>query len=242
MHKPFLKLLVVLLSCPAILLEMILLTKPEVHAVILTKPSLPSVSYDVIVTDLLKSITGDDIIWDFSISSYNQEKTFVATEFPLLRFSSGLLLAFCLLSPLKDADICQLNLQELPAAGPHPLDTFSGLDETLEQMFEPRPWSLEPILIATDKPALEPDLIQTEYHPSSRLATRIVQLQDFGGSCDSNKTDLTIDPTPWKLYQSLKDFELSEMILESALNKGQIDAMLCNIIERKGEIPQFHNH
>ena len=42
--------------------------------------------------------------------------------------------------------------------------------------------------------------------------------------------DILIDPKPWKSFQSRLGFELAELILDTHMNKAQIDTLISSII------------
>ncbi|KAK0432087.1 hypothetical protein EV421DRAFT_1672211, partial [Armillaria borealis] len=70
------------------------------------------------------------------------------------------------------------------------------------------------------------DYIHTEYHPSSGREPREEPFEAYSVHEHSAKENIPFDPMPWHPYRSLVDFELSEAILEAALNEGDTNALL----------------
>ncbi|PBK68548.1 hypothetical protein ARMSODRAFT_887703, partial [Armillaria solidipes] len=82
--------------------------------------------------------------------------------------------------------------------------------------------------------------IRTEYHPSSGRDSREELLEEYQACEEKSKVDF--DDSPWHPFESKIDFELAEFILQAALNEGEIDGLLKNIVQRGGELPSFRNH
>lgn len=74
---------------------------------------------------------------------------------------------------------------------------------------------------------------KTVYHPRSGRETVYQTFDEFGVT---PKTDASvpIDAEPWRPFRSRGDFEFSEIALDAALNKAQIDSLL-NLISRISE-------
>ncbi|SJL09155.1 uncharacterized protein ARMOST_12531 [Armillaria ostoyae] len=94
----------------------------------------------------------------------------------------------------------------------------------------------------SDQPHLPLDYIHTEYHSSSSQEPREEPFEAYSVHEHSAEENIPFDPMPWHPYRSLVDFELSEAILEAALNEGDTDALLKNITKKGGELPEFRNH
>lgn len=77
----------------------------------------------------------------------------------------------------------------------------------------------------------ENDDILTEYHPSSGRAARLQPMKDYG-----RRTSMEAAPEerPWVPFRTRIDFEISELILEAALNQSQIKR-LTELIHRAVE-------
>ncbi|KAF8066566.1 hypothetical protein FPV67DRAFT_1196119 [Lyophyllum atratum] len=66
--------------------------------------------------------------------------------------------------------------------------------------------------------------IKTEYHPSSRIPTKIESFVDY----NTSRVPDPIPPEdkPWEPFRSRLDFEVSELALEAALSRKQIDRLI----------------
>ncbi|KAK0226446.1 hypothetical protein IW262DRAFT_1250933, partial [Armillaria fumosa] len=83
--------------------------------------------------------------------------------------------------------------------------------------------------------------IHTEYHPHSNRQPRLNRVEEFQEQMGPSAT-LSSDDKPWSLFSSRNDFELTEWILESGINQGDIDALLTMMTKRGGQVPLFRNH
>ncbi|PBK90316.1 hypothetical protein ARMGADRAFT_1083171 [Armillaria gallica] len=81
----------------------------------------------------------------------------------------------------------------------------------------------------SDQPRLSLDYIRTEYHPSSSQKPKEEPFESYSVHEHSAEQNIPFDAMPWRPYRSTLDFELSETILEAALNEGEVDAFLKNI-------------
>lgn len=77
---------------------------------------------------------------------------------------------------------------------------------------------------------VEPDDIQTEYHPRSGRDTGIARFQDYGQEAHNLPKQLR-DGVPWHPYETRLDFDFSELMLEAALNREQT-SRLISLIQR----------
>ncbi|KAG1811595.1 hypothetical protein EV424DRAFT_1327573 [Suillus variegatus] len=69
-----------------------------------------------------------------------------------------------------------------------------------------------------------PSEFKTEYHPRSGRSTIYQTFDEFGIAQETQ--DAPIDEEPWRPFRSRGDFEFSEIALDAALNKSQINALL----------------
>lgn len=74
------------------------------------------------------------------------------------------------------------------------------------------------------------DDIRTEYHPRSGRSTKTARFQDYGQEVH-NKPEQLQNTRPWHPYRSRLDFDLSELMMEAALNHNQT-ARLISLIQR----------
>ncbi|KAG2137820.1 hypothetical protein BD769DRAFT_1351482 [Suillus cothurnatus] len=74
-----------------------------------------------------------------------------------------------------------------------------------------------------------PSEFKTEYHPRSGCPTLFQAFDEFRVPPEAQQ--VPIDEKPWHPFRSRADFEFSEIALDAALNKSQIDALL-NLILR----------
>ncbi|KAK0475603.1 hypothetical protein EDD18DRAFT_1115974 [Armillaria luteobubalina] len=70
---------------------------------------------------------------------------------------------------------------------------------------------------------------------------RLDKVEEFQAQTGPNAT-LSSDDKPWSPFSSRDDFELTEWILESGINQGDIDALLTMMTKRGGQVPSFRNH
>ncbi|PBK88793.1 hypothetical protein ARMGADRAFT_1033774 [Armillaria gallica] len=94
----------------------------------------------------------------------------------------------------------------------------------------------------SDQPCLLLNYIHTEYHPSSSQEPKEEPFESYSVHKHSAEENIPFDAMPWCPYRSMLDFELSETILEAALNEGEVDALLKNITKQGGELLEFQNH
>ncbi|KAG2132824.1 uncharacterized protein EDB93DRAFT_1242892 [Suillus bovinus] len=69
---------------------------------------------------------------------------------------------------------------------------------------------------------------KTEFHPHSGRETLLQTFEEFGVASEALKAP-PADEKPWHPFRSRGDFEFSEIALEAALNKGQVDKLLSLI-------------
>ncbi|KAG1729317.1 uncharacterized protein EDB91DRAFT_1239239 [Suillus paluster] len=79
-----------------------------------------------------------------------------------------------------------------------------------------------------------PSEFKTEYHPPSCHPTLFQPFDEFRVSLEAQQTP--IDEEPWRPFISHADFEFSEIALDAALIKSQIDALL-DLILRVSQVP-----
>ncbi|KAG2037875.1 hypothetical protein BDR03DRAFT_933870 [Suillus americanus] len=78
-----------------------------------------------------------------------------------------------------------------------------------------------------------PSEFKTEYHPRSGRSTLFQPFDKFCISSEAQHAPI-IDKEPWRPFRSRGDFEFSEIAIEAALNKSQINALL-SLITRVSE-------
>ncbi|KAG1768464.1 hypothetical protein EV702DRAFT_1181984 [Suillus placidus] len=78
-------------------------------------------------------------------------------------------------------------------------------------------------------PIEQPYEFKTEFHPRSGRQTLYQRFEEFGITPETQA--LPAEQEPWRPFQSRADFEFSEIALDAALNKNQIDRLL-NLMAR----------
>ncbi|KAG1850743.1 hypothetical protein C8R48DRAFT_750083 [Suillus tomentosus] len=81
-----------------------------------------------------------------------------------------------------------------------------------------------------------PSEFKTEYHPRSGHPTLFQPFDEFRTSSEVQHNAPIIDDEPWHPFRSRGDFEFSEIAIEAALNKSQINSLL-SLITRISEVP-----
>ncbi|KAG2091483.1 uncharacterized protein F5147DRAFT_822988 [Suillus discolor] len=82
-----------------------------------------------------------------------------------------------------------------------------------------------------------PSEFKTEYHPRSARATLYQMFDEFGITQEMQHAP--VDEEPWRPFRSRGDFEFSEIALDAALNKSQINALL-ELISRIAQVPVIY--
>ncbi|KAK0501935.1 hypothetical protein EDD18DRAFT_1100438 [Armillaria luteobubalina] len=108
----------------------------------------------------------------------------------------------------------------------------TGLSEDSDDMGDAPPFP--PEMASSSEPEPPTDYIRTEYHPHSGRQPRLDKVEEFQAQTGSRST-ITLEDKPWSPFSSRDDFELTEWILESAINQGDIDALLTMMIKRGGQ-------
>jgi len=72
-----------------------------------------------------------------------------------------------------------------------------------------------------------PQDFKIEFHPRSGREPLYQRFEEFGVTPETQAPP--VDETPWRPFQSRGDFEFSEIALDAALNKGQVDRLLSLI-------------
>ena len=87
--------------------------------------------------------------------------------------------------------------------------------------------------------SIQPDAFKTEFHPKSGRPTTVNSFSTFDRSHDQPPNQPIGDDKskPWHPFQTLEDFEFSELAHQAALNKDQTNRLLA-LIQRvsKGEV------
>lgn len=73
-------------------------------------------------------------------------------------------------------------------------------------------------------PVEQPCEFKTEYHPRSGHQMLYQPFEEFGVTPETQT--LPAEEEPWRPFQSHGDFEFSEIALDAALNKNQVDRLL----------------
>lgn len=73
--------------------------------------------------------------------------------------------------------------------------------------------------------------VKTEYHPNSGLEPKTERFEDY---MQNRPPPVIPESEPWKPFRSRLDFEVSELILEAALNRSQADRLI-KLIHRAAE-------
>lgn len=76
-------------------------------------------------------------------------------------------------------------------------------------------------------PVDQPCEFKTEFHPRSGRQALYQCFEEFGIAPETQA--LPADEEPWRPFRSRGDFEFSEIALDAALNKHQIDRLLSLI-------------
>lgn len=69
------------------------------------------------------------------------------------------------------------------------------------------------------------DDIKVEYHPHSKLPSIVHHFAAFSRSC-SSEGQVPCNDAPWKPFQMQLDFEVTEIALEAAMAKEQMNRLL----------------
>ncbi|KAG1718470.1 hypothetical protein EDB19DRAFT_1837997 [Suillus lakei] len=72
-----------------------------------------------------------------------------------------------------------------------------------------------------------PQDFKTKFHPCSGCEMLYQRFKEFGVTPETQAPP--VDEVPWHPFQSCGDFEFSEIALDAALNKGQVDRLLSLI-------------
>ena len=72
-------------------------------------------------------------------------------------------------------------------------------------------------------PGENPSNFKTEYHPRSKRPTLLQTADEFRIYKTSSPPP---DPAPWRPFRCEGDFEFTEIVLDTSLNKRHIDALL----------------
>ncbi|KAG1728188.1 uncharacterized protein EDB91DRAFT_1239436 [Suillus paluster] len=72
-----------------------------------------------------------------------------------------------------------------------------------------------------------PQEFKTEFHPRSGRETLYQRFEEFSVTPETQVPP--VDEVPWRPFQSRGDFKFSEIVLDAALNKGQVDRLLSLI-------------
>jgi hypothetical protein len=70
------------------------------------------------------------------------------------------------------------------------------------------------------------DDIRTQYHPHSHRPPHIAHFEDYGREEKSSRRQFCNIKKPWSPYQTRLDFEVAELIHETAMNERQTTVML----------------
>ncbi|KAH9885841.1 hypothetical protein C8Q73DRAFT_619686, partial [Cubamyces lactineus] len=87
------------------------------------------------------------------------------------------------------------------------------------------------------------DDIKIQYHPASKLASKIYHFQEFNRGGDT-ETDVPLSETPWDPFPSRIDFDFAKFTLSAALSRDEIDALInmCHRIASGEEHLSFNSH
>ncbi|KAK0503766.1 hypothetical protein EDD18DRAFT_1099090 [Armillaria luteobubalina] len=108
----------------------------------------------------------------------------------------------------------------------------TGLSEDSDDMGDALPFP--PEMASSSEPEPPMDYICMEYHPHSGRQPRLNKVEEFQAQIGSRST-ITSEDKPWSPFSSRDDFELTEWILESTINQGDIDALLMMMIKQGGQ-------
>lgn len=75
------------------------------------------------------------------------------------------------------------------------------------------------------------DDIQTEYHPHSGRKSHIEHFDDYGRKEESTRNDFIPPKKPWRPFRTRLDFEVADLIMETAMNAKQI-VTLISLLQR----------
>ncbi|KAG1765483.1 hypothetical protein EV702DRAFT_981531 [Suillus placidus] len=85
-----------------------------------------------------------------------------------------------------------------------------------------------------------PQDFKIEFHPRSGREPLYQRFEEFGVTPETQAPP--VDETPWRPFRSRGDFEFSEIALDAALNKGQVDRLLSLIARIAQGDTQFIKH
>ncbi|KAG1802535.1 hypothetical protein EV424DRAFT_1282883, partial [Suillus variegatus] len=78
------------------------------------------------------------------------------------------------------------------------------------------------------------DDIKVEYHPHSKLPSIVHHFAAFSRSC-SSEGQVPCNDAPWKPFQMQLDFEVTEIALEAAMAKEQMNRLLDLVFTHCGK-------
>lgn len=73
----------------------------------------------------------------------------------------------------------------------------------------------------------ELDDIRTEYHPHTKLPSKIVHFDDYREYTSQRRRPTPRNPLkPWTPFKTRAEFEFAEFALDAALNKRQVNSLI----------------
>jgi len=84
------------------------------------------------------------------------------------------------------------------------------------------------IIVDLSEPQQPPlDAIRTKYHPQSKRRPMVVKFEDYCEHRSQHRHPTPRNPAkPWTPFKTRAEFEFSEIVLDAAMNRRQVDALL----------------
>ena len=131
----------------------------------------------------------------------------------------------------------------LPEADPFPNETELLSKTHLSTIFVPPPPDSDTSSEESDNPGLpiashpspstsaavltpEFDDIRTEFHPNSGRPPKVVHFADYGREQESAQRTFRRPKKPWRPFRTRLDFEVAELILDTAMNAKQTTTLI----------------
>jgi len=93
---------------------------------------------------------------------------------------------------------------------------------------DPAPDPIHNIIVDLSEPQQPSlDAIRTEYHPQSKRRPMVVKFEDYREHRSQHQRPTPRNPAkPWTPFRTRAEFKFSEIVLDAAMNKRQVDALL----------------
>lgn len=109
-------------------------------------------------------------------------------------------------------------------------DNLSDFDESDNVCSGTEAHSFRSASKSNSDPVAEADImvddIRTEFHPHSNQRTRVEHFDDYGREDASARRSFQPKKKPWRPFRTRLDFEVAELVLETAMNSKQITTLI----------------